>query len=328
VTASLAGRRVLVTGGAGFIGGALTGRLVAAGARVTVVDDLTTGFERNVAPGATFVRADVADADAMRAVFAAGAFDVVLHLAAQVSNIVSQKDPWLDFRTNVGGTMNVLEGLATHRIPRLIYASSMALYGTPEVTPTPETAALQPLSPYGLSKLAAELLVHGAADRPGLALRPAVTSLRMFNVYGPGQSLQNLYQGVVSVFIASVLAGAPIRLFGDGRQTRDFVYVEDVLDAWMAAIDDPGTYGRRINLGSGTEVSINAILDAVLAAFGHDRSTYPVQREPELAGDQRHICADVALAREVLGWQARWTLAEGLKETIEWSRTEWTAAGS
>ena len=116
MTASLAGRRVLVTGGAGFIGGALTGRLVAAGARVTVVDDLTTGFERNVAQGATFVRADVADADAMRAVFAAGAFDVVLHLAAQVSNIVSQKDPWLDFRTNVGGTMNVLEGLATHRI--------------------------------------------------------------------------------------------------------------------------------------------------------------------------------------------------------------------
>lgn len=321
-TQELWGRSILVTGGAGFIGGWLTRRLVAEEADVCVVDNLAGGFERNVAPGAEFIRADVADRAAMREIFASRRFDTVCHLAAQVSNIISHQDPWLDFRTNVGGTLNVIEGIHAHRIPRLLYASSMALYGTPEAAPTPETAALRPLSPYGVSKLAAELLVHNTARRADLGFRLAVTSLRMFNVYGPRQSLENLYQGVVSVFVANVLAGEPVTLFGDGLQTRDFVYIDDVLDGWMAALDAPRTYGRQINLGSGIEVSINELLDAVLAAFGHDRSTYPVLVKPELPGDQRRICADVSLARELLGWKAQWTLSDGLKETIEWGRSQ------
>lgn len=328
MSGSLSGRSTLVTGGAGFIGGSLTARLVAEGADVCVVDNLATGFERNVPRSAEFVRADVADARAMREVFATRRFDTVLHLAAQVSNIVSHQDPWLDFRTNVGGTLNVLDGVVAHRIPRLLCASSMALYGTPDAAPTPETAPVRPLSPYGVSKLAAELLVHNAARRADLGFRLAVTSLRMFNVYGPGQSLENLYQGVVSVFIANVLGGEPVTLFGNGLQTRDFVFIDDVRDGWMAALDDPRTYGRQINLGSGNEVSINEVLDAVLAAFGHDRSTYPVLAQPELPGDQRRICADVSLARELLGWRPRWALSDGLKETIEWSRSQWDGAGS
>lgn len=324
----LAGRSMLITGGAGFIGSGLARRLLGRGARVVIVDDFATGFERNVPEGAVLVRADVGNRDATRAVFADHEFDTVLHLAAQVSNIVSHRDPWLDFQTNVGGTLNVLDGVRERRIGRMLYASSMALYGTPEEVPTPETAHLRPLSPYGVSKLAAEHIVHNTARRRDLGFHLSVTSLRMFNVYGPVQSLENPYQGVVSVFIANVLAGKPITLYGDGQQSRDFVYIEDILDGWMAALDEPRADGRRINLGCGREITINELIDRVLAAFGHDRTTWTVNVEPELPGDQRAIRADVRLAGELLGWTPRWDLTDGLARTIEWSRGRWSGAAS
>ena len=182
-----------------------------------------------------------------------------------------------------------------------MYASSMALYGRPARTPTDEETPTGPLSPYGVSKLAAEQLIHNATRRTDLDFELTATSLRMFNVYGPGQSLENPYQGVVSVFIANVLAGEAITLYGDGAQSRDFVYIEDVWDAWMRALDAPGARNRIINVGSGREESINALIDAVLGAFGRSRSDYPIVPRPTLPGDQRSIRADVSRARELLG---------------------------
>lgn len=316
-------RSYLVTGGAGFIGSGLASRLVAGGASVCILDNLVTGFERNVPKGAELVVGDVSDPEVVADVFARRKLDGVLHLAAQVSNIVSHSDPWLDFKTNVGGTINVLAGIQKHKVPRLLYASSMALYGTPETLPVSESARLAPLSPYGVSKLAAEHLVHNTAQRKDLGFTLDVTSLRMFNVYGPNQSLENMYQGVVSVFIANVLAGQPITLFGNGEQTRDFVHIDDVWRGWMAALDEPRAFGKRINLGSGRQDSINDLIDAVLAAFGHTRETYEVVKKPELPGDQRHVRADVSLAKELLSWTPDTDLRTGLRETIAWGREHW-----
>jgi UDP-glucose 4-epimerase len=316
-----AGKSVLITGGAGFIGSALARRLIAQQASVCVLDNLITGFEHNVPPGVELIRADVVDGDAVGRLFASRKLDLVLHLSAQVSNIVSHADPWLDFRTNVGGTINILEAVRRHRVPRLLYASSMALYGTPSEIPVSESAALQPLSPYAVSKCAAEFLVHNTARRNDLGFGLAVTSLRMFNVYGPGQSLKNPYQGVVGVFISNLLAGKPITLYGDGQQTRDFVYIEDVVDCWLRAIDDPSAAtGLRVNVGCGAEHSINHLIDSVLAAFGKDRKSHEVLVRAELPGDQRAIRADVSLARTRLGWQPRTSLADGLAATVEWAR--------
>jgi len=324
----LQGSCVLVTGGAGFIGSGLSRRALASGARVVVADNLATGFRRNVPEGALFEELDVSDPIATRALFERHRFDIVLHLAAQVSNIISHKDPWLDFRTNVGGTINVLDGVVHHRIPRLMYASSMALYGKPAASPVNEDCPLRPLSPYGVSKLAAEHMVHNTAARNDLDFELRVTSMRMFNVYGPGQSLENPYQGVASVFISNVLAGEPITLFGDGLQSRDFVYIDDVLDAWIAAVSEPRTKGLRINVGRGEESSINDLIDAVLNAFGYTRSTYSVLKKPELPGDQRSIRADTTLARDLLRWSARVGLSEGLKATIDWGKKTWNANAS
>jgi UDP-glucose 4-epimerase len=316
--------RVLITGGAGFIGGALGRELVRLGHRVTAIDDLSTGQLSNVAEGVELVRANVADRSAMREIFEAGRFGAVLHLAAQTSNILSHQDPWNDFSTNVGGTLNVIEQVTVHRVPKVLFASSMALYGNAASLPTAESAALAPLSPYGVSKLAAEHLLHNAATRRD-APRFRLGSLRMFNVYGPGQSLTNMYQGVVSVFIANVLAGEPITLYGSGAQTRDFVYIDDIVAAWLAALASDDLDGERVNLGSGEECTISALLDAVLAAFGHSRATYEVIQRAELAGDQRAVRADIRLARQRLGWAPRVPFEQGLRATVEWAKATWPA---
>lgn len=317
-------KTILVTGGAGFIGSGLASRLLDRGAKVVILDNLATGFERNVPKGATFVLGDVGDPEVVAKVFGDHRFDTVLHLAAQVSNIVSHADPLADVRSNVAGTINVLEGARKASVARLLYASSMALYGTPKELPVTENAALAPLSPYGVSKLAGEFTVHNTANRKDLTSPLAVTSLRMFNVYGPGQSLENPYQGVVSVFISNVLANEPITLYGDGDQTRDFIYIDDIWDAWMRALEEPKSHGQRINLGSAAQDSILDLLDAVLAAFGHTRDSYPIVRKPELPGDQRHVRADVSRAKDLLGWEPKWKLKEGLKETIAWGRDRWS----
>lgn len=319
----MARMRVLITGGAGFIGSALARALCDEGADVLIVDDLSTGSVANVPPEAALIEGDIADHSVVRRAFESGRPEAVLHLAAQVSNIVSHSDPRLDFRTNVGGTINVLEESVHHRVQRLLYASSMAVYGAPERLPISETSAVAPLSPYGVSKLAAEFLVHNWARRRDLDHTFSATSLRMFNVYGPGQSLTNMYQGVLSVFVANVLSGAPITLYGSGTQTRDFVYIDDVVAAWMLALRSDVAAGLRINIGSGTELSINDLIDEVLASFGLPSSSYPIQRMPELPGDQRAVRAEVALAKAALGWSPHTSFQTGLRATVDWARVSW-----
>ena len=310
-------RRVLVTGGAGFIGSNLVDRLLAEECAVTVVDNLVTGVRERVDAAVTFFEGDIADRSLVDDVFASNRFDAVFHVAGQASIRQSFARSDADLATNVLGTLNVLGGCMTTGVPRLVHASSMTVYGEPDRIPTPEDAACVPVSNYGVSKYAAERYVHVTGDRPDLDL--AVTSLRMFNVFGPRQSIDNPYQGVLAIFIGNVLRGEPMTIHGDGLQTRDFVYIDDVVDAWMHVLELPESFGRALNVGSGRAKSVNELVDAVLAAFGESRATWEIRNEGAQPGDQRRAAADTrAIGR--LGWVSPTHFDEGVARTVAWAR--------
>jgi UDP-glucose 4-epimerase len=244
---------------------------------------------------------------------------VVFHIAGQVSLIRSFTDPVIDLRTNVQGTVQVLRLCVKYRVPRLLYASSMTVYGSTDVLPTPEETPCRPVSYYGITKYAAERYVHTTAERLDLDFPFRVTSFRMYNVYGPRQALDNPYQGVLGIFLGNLLRGEPVTIFGDGEQSRDFVYVGDVADAWVAALDNPASYGQVFNLGSGRQLSINRLADSTLAAFGRTRRDHPVQYAPGRPGEQRFVEADTTRARTLLGWEPRVPFKEGLAQTVRWA---------
>lgn len=317
---------VLVTGGAGFIGSHLATRLLSLGHRVIVIDNEATGRREDVPAGAELVRGDVSRIADLEPLFAGG-LDAVLHVAGQVSLIRSFTDPVVDLRTNVEGTLNVLRLCLAHKVPRLLYASSMTVYGRDGALPTPEDTPCAPISYYGITKYAAERYVHMTAERSDLEFDLHVTSFRMYNVYGPRQALDNPYQGVLGIFLGNLLRDEPITIFGDGHQSRDFIYIDDVVDAWVGALDNAASYGQVINLGSGQQLSINALADYVLGAFGHSRDDWPVRHASARPGEQRQVEAEVVRARAVLGWKPRVAFEAGLAETVRWARqTEMTGS--
>jgi UDP-glucose 4-epimerase len=307
---------VLVTGGAGFIGSHLVERLLAEGYEVTVLDNFATGSRDRVPPEAVLVEGDVGDRALVDDVFAGTTFAAVFNVAGQASIRLSFASPEADLRTNVVGTLNVLRGCLETGVPRLVHASSMTVYGEPDEIPTPETAPCVPVSYYGVTKYAAERYVQITGERPDTDL--AVTSLRMFNVYGERQSVDNPYQGVLAIFVGNVLRGEPITIHGDGEQTRDFVYVGDVVDAWMRVLDAPRTFGATLNVGSGRETSVNDLADAVLAAFGESRASWETCRDLAQLGDQRRSAADVR-AISALGWSSGTELVSGIGRTAGWA---------
>lgn len=311
--------RVLITGGAGFIGSTLADRLIRDGHGVAVVDNEATGCRADVSSDAAYHKGDVTAVGDLKPIFSDG-LDAVCHIAGQVSIVQSFANPEIDLRTNVEGTLNVLRLCIDHQVPRLLFASSMMVYGEAAMLPTPETAPSQPNSYYGITKSAAERYVHATALRLDLGMDLNVTSFRMYNVFGPRQSLDNPYQGVLGIFLGNILRGEPLMIFGDGNQSRDFVYVDDVVDAWSTALADPGCYGRIINLGSGRQRTINSLADAALAVCGYTRDTYDVRHVPGRAGEQRHVEADIQLAKEILGWLPRTGFEAGLAETVRWAK--------
>jgi UDP-glucose 4-epimerase len=201
----------------------------------------------------------------------------------------------------------------------------MTLYGDVRTVPTPEIEPCRPDSYYGITKHAAERYVHATAERPDLGFDFRVTSLRMFSVYGPGQSFSNPYQGVLGIFSGNLLRGEPITIFGDGEQTRDFVYIDDIVDGWVRALNTPAAAGGIFNLGSGRSLSINQLAQSAIAAFGHPPGGYEVIRAPARPGEQRTVRADIRQAKTVLGWEPRTTFEAGMAETIRWARSEFAA---
>ncbi len=308
--------RILVTGGAGFIGSHVVDAYVEAGHEVVVVDDLSTGCRDNVNPAAAFYRGDVSSSD-LESLFRGHAFDVVNHHAAQVDVRRSVTDPAADAAVNIGGTIRLLELCRGRDVRRVIFASSGgAIYGEGAPVPTPEDFPPRPVSPYGVSKLAGERyvdyyhMVHG--------IRAVI--LRYANVYGPRQDPHG-EAGVVAIFCTRLLRNEPCIVYGDGEQTRDFIYVGDVAAANLRALDLPqrpeanGAGAAIFNIGTGLETSVNALLGRLRALAG---SAALPRHDPPRAGEQRRSAIDPARAGALLGWTAAVPLAEGLGVTLEW----------
>ena len=311
--------RVLVTGGAGFIGSNLTDRLLAEGHQVTVADDLSTGKLHNLTEARrnpdlplSFQRVDITS-NALERVVEKAEPEVVFHLAAQIDVRRSVEDPIRDAMVNVVGTVNVLECARRYGARKIIMATSGGcIYGEPGVDELPidESYAGHPGSPYGASKRGVEEYLHAYEALYGLRW----TSLALANVFGRRQDPLG-EAGVVSIFAGKMLADAPVTIFGDGEQTRDFVYVDDVVHAFVLAMDRGDA--TRFNIGTGEQTSVTALFEQLATITGYgQRAEYAAER----AGELRHIALDTRRAAAELGWKPWTTLREGLAETVDWIR--------
>jgi len=309
--------RALITGGAGFIGSHLADRFVAEGWSTEVLDNLSTGRRDNVSPAVRFHHLDVRSADAA-ALTSSGGFDVVVHLAAQMDVRRSVADPRFDADVNIGGTLNLCEAVRSmsERRPRVVFSSTGgALYGDTSRPPHDETTAKDPDSPYGVAKLAAEKYLGYYARVHGLD----IATVRYANVYGPRQDPHG-EAGVVAIFCQRILAGRPLTIFGDGTQTRDYVYVRDVVDATYLAATRPmppigGIDARAFNVGTGIPTSVVDLADSLLRASGRNA---PIEFAPKRAGEQMESYLTANKAESALGWRPRVQLAEGLGDTFAW----------
>lgn len=311
-------KRALVTGGAGFIGSHLTDRLLTEGFRVTVVDNLATGREENLAQALGSGRLDFHRADVSRPEDLAGLFggvDVVFHLAGLADIVPSIQRPLDYHRANVDGTVNVLEAARAAGVSRFVYAASSSCYGIPDVYPTPETAPIRPMYPYALSKYVGEEYVLHWEKTYGLSC----ACLRLFNVYGPRSRTTGAYGAVFGVFLAQKLAGKPFTVVGDGTQTRDFVFVSDVVEAFLLAAAS-GMSGQAYNVGAGAPQSVNRLVELL----GGERVYIP--KRP---GEPDCTFADIAKIGRDLGFAPKVGFEEGVAVMLDnianWSEAPiWT----
>jgi UDP-glucose 4-epimerase len=302
----------LVTGGAGFIGSHIVEALVARGDGVRVLDDLSNGLAENLAPFAgsvELVRADIRDVDAVER--AMSGVSVVLHLAALGSVARSVADPITSNAVNVSGTLNVLRAARDSGVRRIVFSSSSSVYGENPILPKCEDLATLPVSPYAVSKLAAECYTRVFARLYDLE----TVCLRYFNVFGPRQRPDSAYAAVIPLFMKWALAGEPLVVYGDGHQSRDFTYVSNVVRANLLAATAPNVSGGVFNIACGTRYSLLDIVRSLEKAVGR---SLRVNHQAARAGDVRHSEADVALARAALGYQVEVAFDEGLART-------WTA---
>ena len=302
--------RVLITGGAGFLGTALANRLAAEGHAVQVLDDLSSGDAASLAAGLQFTRGDVRDVPRLWTLMAG--VDLLYHLAAKVSVSESILYP-VDYNAvNTGGTVAVMSAARDAGLRRVVFVSSGTVYGQPDVLPVPESARAQPLNPYAVSKLAAEHYVRAIGDQ----VRIETVILRVFNAFGPGQTLLPAHPPVVPHFLRQVRGGGSVVLHGSppGAQTRDFIYVDDVVEALIRAGSMGGISGSTFNIGSGRATPILELVKAVERAVG--RSAIVLQ-SPEQSGGVGRLCGDIRAAERMMGWKPRFSLDDGLRRMLQ-----------
>src|SRR6266850_496579 len=316
---TLKNRRVLVTGGAGFVGSSLVARLIGEGARVTVFDDLFTGRRENLpATGFEFVQGSVCDATQVDSIVAR--HEIVFHCAAR-NIVVSTRNPREDFETNIGGTLNVLLAARAAKVERVIYTSSTSVYGNPRYLPINEDDHLSLLTPYAVSKLAGEnycIAFYESYDLPA-------TAVRYSNIFGPGQDAANPYCGVVAKFIEALLAGKPPMIHGDGDQTRDFTFIDDAVDATLRAATSDRAVGEVFNVGTGIETRVNQLAELLIRMTG-------VRVQPERINRRdvdniRRRVVNIEKTRRALRWVPEVTLEQGLRHTLEWQAGKAEARG-
>jgi UDP-glucose 4-epimerase len=310
--------RVLVTGGAGFIGSHIAEAYLSDGWEVVVLDDLSRGQEKNVPKGARLVRADIRSPEAKRTV-ATGRFDVLNHHAAQIDVRVSVDRPAFDSDVNVVGLVNLLEGAGEGGVKRVIFASSGGVvYGDPDVIPTPETAPKSPISPYGVSKLSGEYYLRALGPLRGFE----GIAMRYANVFGPRQDPKS-EAGVVSIFVSRLLAGQPLAVFGDGRQTRDYVFVKDVARANVLASKVAAPTGDLDAPAFNIATSVQRSVLELAASVGEVMHQKPkLEFAPPRAGELFRSALNVNKAKSVLGWSPQHRFEDGLRELVDWFKKE------
>jgi nucleoside-diphosphate-sugar epimerase len=305
--------KVLVSGGAGFIGSNLAEELIRQGAVVTIIDDLTTGFRENlddIKGDFAFVEGDINDDRALSKAIAGA--EIVFHEAALPSVPRSVDDPAETHRACLDGTFKLLVKSKEAGVKRFIYAASSSAYGDQPTLPKVETMRPDPLSPYAVAKLAGEYYCRAFHNVYGLE----TISLRYFNVFGPRQNPASMYSGVISRFIDSLLTGEPAVIYGDGEQSRDFTYIDNVVDANLKAAQATKGLGETINVANGVRVTLNQLLDLLKHITG--KRDMVADHQPTRSGDVRHSQADNSRAVECLGYSEIVNLEEGLRRTIDW----------
>ena len=306
----------LVTGGAGFIGSNLVDELLRRGHRVRVLDNLSTGRPENLAAvreRIDFFNADICNLETIRPCFAG--VDYVLHLAALPSVPRSVADPISANRVNIEGTLNVLLAAREAGVKRVVFAASSAAYGDNPILPRVESHEPRPLSPYALTKVAGEYYCQIFTRLYGVE----AVALRYFNIFGPRQDPHSQYTGVLSKFITAYIKGTTPTIFGDGEQSRDFTYIDNVVDATLRACIAPDAPGKVINVGVGGRFTLNQTIALLDQIFG--KQVTP-RYDPPRSGDVLHSQADISLARQVLGYEPKVPYEQGLRKTVEWYRAE------
>lgn len=318
-------KNILVTGGAGFIGSHLTKRLVAEGHRVTVLDDFSNGDLRNVWSLLTekkikLIRGDILDTHILSDI--SHDIDIVYHLAAQIHVDRSILEPKKTFDVNAIGTLNILELAMRRNFEKVVYASTSEVYGTAQTEMMNENHPLNPQSPYAASKLAADRLCNAYSETYGLQ----VFIIRNFNTYGPFQK-DSGYGAVIPIFIRRVLSNKPPIIYGNGRQTRDFMFIEDAIKAY-ALITNGKTRERVLNFGSGKDISIEDLANLIIKECGKEGEIEPVFMEGR-AGEVMKLCCDITRSKKELGFTPKYDIRSGVKEFIEWFKKykfdEWKA---
>lgn len=306
--------RVLVTGGAGFIGGHLVERLVATGREVRVLDDLSTGFRRNLSAvenDVEFIEGTICDPQTLARCCAG--VEVVFHLAAQGSVPRSVEEPRTAHEINATGTLNVLAAARDAGVRRVVYSASSAAYGDTPTLPKVETFPPQPLSPYAVSKLAGEYYCSCFSAVYGLS----TISLRYFNVFGPRQDPNSQYAAAIPAFVTRLVRGQPPIVYGDGEQSRDFCFIENVVHANLLAAEVEHAAGEVVNIACGEHITLNRMIALMREHLGVDIEP---QYEAPRPGDVRHSLADISAARRLLGYEPQVMFAEGLRRSIDWYR--------
>jgi nucleoside-diphosphate-sugar epimerase len=304
--------RYLVTGGAGFIGSNIVDELVRRRHEVTVLDNLSAGNEINLDSVRSKIEVKMGSITDLAAVQAASrGADYVIHLAARTSVPKSVIDPLETNSVNIDGTLNVLLAARDAKVRRLVYAASSSAYGETPALPKIETMQPEPISPYGVTKYVGELYARVFGRVYGLEN----VSLRYFNVFGPRQNPTSQYSGVLSRFMLALIEGTPLTIYGDGEQSRDFTYVDNVVDETLRACEASGASGKVFNGGTGARVTLNEVVKLLNKIVGRK---IPVKYEAARSGDIRDSQADISLAKRVLGYSPLVMFEEGLKRTWEW----------
>ena len=306
--------RYLVTGGAGFIGSNIVDELVRRGHHVTVLDDLSTGAEANLASARAKIDFRVGSiADLATVQSACHKADCVIHLAARTSVPKSVLDPIETNRVNIDGTLNVLVAARDAKVRRVVYAASSSAYGETPTLPKVETMPAEPISPYGITKYVGELYAQVFGRVYGLEN----ASVRYFNVFGPRQDPTSQYSGVLSRFMLGAIRGEPLTIYGDGEQSRDFTYVDNVVDETLRACEANGASGKVFNGGTGARITLNQVVKLLEKITG---KKLQVKYDPPRAGDIRDSQAEISLAKKVLGYSPLVMFEEGLARTWDWYR--------